>query len=61
MSTPSGEGVEDDPVARNRSTPLRRTPGRPELGKDVTRWLLWLTVALVTVATLVLVMVLVTA
>lgn len=48
----------DDPVARNRATPLRRTPGRTPLGEDVTRRLLWATLAVVAAATSVLILVL---
>ncbi len=50
---------EDDPVARNRATPRRRTPGRRELGADVTRRVWLVTAAALLCATAVLVAVLV--
>lgn len=38
MSASNGQGSDhDDPVAKNRAVHPRRTPGRPELGADVTR------------------------
>ncbi|HWH32598.1 MAG TPA: hypothetical protein VNU01_07990 [Egibacteraceae bacterium] len=33
----NGDGPEHDPVESNRATNPRRTPGRAELGVDVTR------------------------
>lgn len=54
-----GEGGEDDPVARNRTTPARATPGRTPVGADVTNRLRRITGAVLAIATLILVAVLV--
>ncbi len=52
---------EEDPVARNRSTSPRRTPGREPVGWATTRRWIRLTGAVVGLATAVLVTVLVIA
>lgn len=49
---------DDDPVAANRAVHPRRTPGRPELGIDVTRRAALAAVSVVAVATAILVVVL---
>lgn len=46
---------EDDPVARNRATPARTSPGRTPVGADVTNRLRRVTGAVLLIATLVLV------
>lgn len=51
--------IDDDPVARNRATPARTTPGRTPVGADVTNRLRRITGAALLVATLVLVAVVV--
>lgn len=48
----------DDPVTRNRATPRRHSPGRPELGAEVTCRLRLLTLTVILLATVVLVSVL---
>lgn len=48
---------DDDPVAANRAVHPRRTPGRPELGIDVTRRAAIAAMVVVAVATAILVVV----
>lgn len=58
MDAQSNGHRHDDPVAANRAAHPRRTPGRPELGIDVTRRVTLAALGVVIAATAVLVAVL---
>lgn len=59
MSASNGQGPDhDDPVARNRAAHPRRTPGRPELGADVTQRAAIAAMVVVAAATVILLVVL---
>lgn len=57
MDAHSNGHREPDPVAANRAAHPRRTPGRPELGLDITRRVGLAVVGLVAAATALLVIV----